>query len=324
MKYINIQLGEQKFHLSKIGLGTGRFGTRVSPELAFDMMNEYLRCGGNIIDTARSYSEWVPNGRGISERVIGEWLKTVDRSAVNIVTKAGMNRVDSQQVIDLSQKTIFREFEESITDLAVDKIDVFLLHRDEKNRSVQEIVQTMDCLYKTGKIGAIGVANWSIDRVKEAREYATQNNLTPFSIVQTWWSLAEYTDTMWNDESTTHMDEKSYQYILRNNGEMVAMGYTSQARGFFSKAISQGLDNLDDFLKQRVVTEKNLKKLDYVSDYCKTYNVDPSYVVLGYIINNPLSGIGLISCSNMDQLKIAMDNANSNFSIENIKELDAI
>ncbi len=172
MKYIDIKLNNREFHLSKIALGTGRFGTRVQDELAFEMMDEYHKSGGNVIDTARSYSEWVKNGRGISERVIGRWLKTIDRSGVNVVTKAGMNRVDGQQVIDLSRDAVMREFEESLNDLSVEKIDIFLLHRDEAERSVEEIVETMDEVYKSGRVDAIGVANWPIERIIKAREYA--------------------------------------------------------------------------------------------------------------------------------------------------------
>ena len=46
-------------NLSKIGLGTGRFGTVVSEETSFEMLDLFYENGGNVIDTARNYYEWV-------------------------------------------------------------------------------------------------------------------------------------------------------------------------------------------------------------------------------------------------------------------------
>lgn len=324
MKYLNFSTNGYNMKLSKIALGTGRFGTRVEDELAFEMMSKYVECGGNLIDTARSYSEWVPNGRGISERTIGKWLKTTDRDKIYICTKAGMNRINDEQVIDLSKQTIITEFQESLNDLDVEYIDIFLLHRDEMDRAVEEIVETVQYVYETGKVKAIGAANWSISRIKKANEYAIKNHMKPFSVIQTWWSLAEYTDNMWNDPTTTHMDKETYEYIKDNNNQIIAMGYTSQARGFFSKGIELGVDNLDDFLKQRILTEKNLKKLEVIKNYCQINNCNPSNVVLGYIMNNPLDGIAMISCSNIEQLDIAMANSDSELGLDIINLLDSI
>ena len=70
MKYTN----KFEMNLSKIGLGTGRFGTVVSKEMSFEMLDMFYEHGGNVIDTARNYYEWVENGRGKSEQTIGEWM----------------------------------------------------------------------------------------------------------------------------------------------------------------------------------------------------------------------------------------------------------
>ena len=59
-----------------IGLGTADIGLKAdasAPERVFDT---YLDLGGNLIDTAHVYSNWVPGERARSERIIGDWLKS--------------------------------------------------------------------------------------------------------------------------------------------------------------------------------------------------------------------------------------------------------
>ena len=85
MKYII----DDRFNikLSKIGLGTGRFGTKIPLELAFEMLRIFSLAGGTVVDTARNYYEWVEGGRGKSEETLGKWFeKTGLRDKICIFT----------------------------------------------------------------------------------------------------------------------------------------------------------------------------------------------------------------------------------------------
>lgn len=103
MKYTN------KFgmNLSKIGLGTGRFGTVVSEETSFEMLDLFYENGGNVIDTARNYYEWVENGRGKSEQTIGKWMaKRGVRDKVYISTKCGVRNEGKTFYMNLSKENL--------------------------------------------------------------------------------------------------------------------------------------------------------------------------------------------------------------------------
>lgn len=310
-------------HISRIGLGTGRFGTRVEKELAFEMLDYFYQNGGNVVDTARNYYEWVENGRGMSELCIGEWMTARgNRDDICLCTKGGVRNEGNVFISNLSKDALLTEVKESRDALQTDYIDMYLLHRDEPERSVEEIVETMQAIKEAGNVSTIGVANWKIDRVMAANDYAVTHEMEPFRIVQTWWSLAEYTESMWNDPTTTHMDPKTYEYMREH--QILGMAYTSQCKGFFQKAYTHGLDLIDPFLMKRIATPTNIKKFEYIKKYCDKNMVSPTAVVNGYITSNPLNGIALVSVSNMEQLKDIMSVCDYCLEENVIHELDAI
>lgn len=317
MKYTN------KFgmNLSKIGLGTGRFGTVVSEETSFEMLDLFYENGGNIIDTARNYYEWVENGRGKSEQTIGKWMaKRGVRDKVYISTKCGVRNEGKTFYMNLSKENLLEECKQSLEALQTDYIDIYLLHRDEPERPVEEIIETLQVVQETGKVKVIGVCNWSADRVKKANVYAIENGLIPFKIVQTWWSIAAYTPNMWNDPTTTWMDMEMYSYLKENN--LLGMAYTSQAKGFFQKAIQDGYENVDDFLKHRVATEENLQRLERIREYCEQKKVSPTAVVNGYITDNDVEGLALVSCSKLEQLRDILEHCDVSVDREWIRQFE--
>lgn len=317
----NIIYSDKK--ISKIGLGTGRFGTRVEKEAAFEMLDYFYENGGNVIDTARNYYEWVENGRGMSERCIGEWMTGRGcRDGICLCTKGGVRNEGKVFTSNLSREALLTEAAESLEALRTDYIDIYLLHRDEPERPVEEIVETMQKIKETASISMLGVANWRIGRIKAANAYACSHGLEPFRVVQTWWSLAEYTQRMWDDPTTTHMDSETYAYMQENR--MLGMAYTSQCKGFFQKACRHGLEAIDPFLMQRIATPTNIKKFEYIRDYCEKNHISPTAVVNGYITSNPLDGIALVSVSGMEQLRDIMSVSDYTLDARVIAEIDAI
>lgn len=320
MKYI-YEPGSE-LSLSQIGLGTGRFGTIVSEEDAFMMMNLFLRKGGNVIDTARNYYEWVENGRGKSEACIGKWMSKYNtRDKVCICTKGGVRNEGKKWYIDLSKKTLLDELNQSLATLQTDYIDIYLLHRDEKERNVGEIIENLNFLKEQGNISCIGVANWSTDRIIEANKYADAHSLCPIQVIQTWWSLAEYTKEMWNDENTTHMDEQMYQYMLKKS--ILGMAYTSQCKGYFQKK-KLGDEYVSDLLRKRIETDTNKRKAQFISEYCDNNDITPTEMVLGYITSNPINGIALVSCSNEKQLYDVLEHCDYIMPQNVIDKIDSI
>lgn len=299
MKYFN---RDGLDSVSKIGIGAARFGSIVDEVIAFDMLDMFTAYGGNVIDTARNYYEWIEGSRGVSEKTIGKWISSRNsRNNIIISTKGGVRNTGSTFHVDLSKENLVKEAKESMEALQTDKIDIYYLHRDERDRSTEEIVDTMMLLREITSCHAFGVSNWKIDRIKYLNACAQSRGLPIIDTIQTWWSIADYTYAMWNDPTTTWMDRETYEYSLEKN--MFILASTSQAKGFFQKAILGGYDTLKPSLKKRIVSDENLRRLDLISSYCKKHNVSPTSIVNSYITSNDLCGVALVSCSSLEQLK---------------------
>lgn len=320
MKYLTLSNGKK---MSKIGLGVSRFGTRTPKELSEEMLNHFCQSGGTLVDTARNYYEWVENGRGKSEAFLGEWMerqKCRDRLVVS--TKGGVYNVGSKFYVSLARDALLKELEESMDALRTGYLDIYLLHRDEPERPTEEIVESLQEIAEKSCCHELGVCNWSCQRIREANQYAANHGLLPIRFVQTWWSLASYTESMWNDPTTTHMDAETAAYCQAH--KCIVMGYTSQAKGFFQKACTVGIEHLDPLLKRRIMNEQNLRKLAELQKYCAGSGCSPTDVVVGYITSNPMPGTALVSCSRVEQLDDILASADYQLEEESIRRFDAI
>ncbi len=316
MKYIIDEKIKKK--ISKIGFGGGRLGSTYSEENSFQLLDVFYQNGGTVLDTARSYSPWEHDGRGKSESCIGKWIeKNKVREKVVVVTKGGIKG----NIIDNSRENLVRELNESLEALKTDYIDIYLLHKDDLRRSVEEIVETMQLLKEMASVKKIGVANMNFKRFYEAVSYAEKNHMEPFTTLQTWWSLAEYKKEMWNDEMTTHMESEMYQFLKEKN--ILCMAYTSQCKGYFQKMVLEET-NITPFLKERIETKRNIKKAEYIKKYCKANNIHPTAFVNGYITSNALKGIALVGCSTVNQVQDIMNNCDYVLPQSAIDEIDKI
>lgn len=283
------------------------------------MLDAFYEQGGTVLDTARSYSPWLSDGRGKSEACIGKWIeKRGTREKVVIVTKGGVNG----NTINNSKENLNSELEESLEALRTDYIDIYLLHKDDLSMPVEEIVDTMQFLKEKASIRKTGVSNMSYNRFAEAVAYAKRTHMEPFSVLQTWWSFAEYKDEMWNDHTTTHMEKDMYDLLKEEN--IVCMSYTAQCKGYFQKMVLDGAESIPHTLKKRIETKRNIKKAEYIKQFCRTYGIHPTAFVNGYITSNSLKGIALVSCSNMEQLQNIMDNCDYTLPQWAIDEIDSI
>jgi aryl-alcohol dehydrogenase-like predicted oxidoreductase len=157
----------------RIGLGTARLGAGGSREDAYALLDAFVDLGGTLIDTAAVYSDWIPGERGRSETVIGEWLGLRgNRDRVRISTKGGHPPLDDMHRGRCDAESLRHDVEQSLRRLRTDHIELYLLHRDDPHVSVAEIFGTLGEFVTEGKIGAVGVSNWDVSRIAQARMLA--------------------------------------------------------------------------------------------------------------------------------------------------------
>jgi aryl-alcohol dehydrogenase-like predicted oxidoreductase len=147
------QLGSGGPMVSAMGLGCLSFGGifgATDTETSLRCLDAAWEAGITFLDTANIY------GMGVSEDVIGGWLRTRKHRPV-IATKAGIVG-GPQRRIDNSDAYLRRELDGSLRRLGVDHVDLFYIHRHEEARPIEEIAETMAALMAEGKIGGYGLS----------------------------------------------------------------------------------------------------------------------------------------------------------------------
>ena len=159
------KLGNTGFEVAPLAFGGNVFGWTVDEPTSFRLLDTFVDAGFNLIDTADSYSRWVPgHAGGESETIIGRWIKQRGRhDDVVIATKIGSD-------MGLGYKCLRREYiaqgvEQSLKRLQVEAIDLYQSHWDDDKTPFEETLEAYSRLLKQGKVKAIGASNLTAERL---------------------------------------------------------------------------------------------------------------------------------------------------------------
>jgi aryl-alcohol dehydrogenase-like predicted oxidoreductase len=261
---------------SRIVLGTAPFGTGISRDASFAVLDAFMGAGGNFIDTAAVY------GMGASEQTVGEWMKDRgDRDRIFISTKGGHPSLPDWRR-RITEKDIRGDIENSLRCLQTDFVDVYFLHRDDESLPVDVIMPVLDKLVKEGKTRYIGASNWTVERINEANTFARMNGMAEFAVSQIFWCGAVINKEGVYDQTLTVMDDKEHAGYAKNG--MPVMAYTSQGKGLFSLIRDNGYERLSDSMKRTYINPETKARAERIFAVSEEIGVSPSVVSLAYLL----------------------------------------
>ena len=313
-----------EFTPSVICLGTGGYGSSVSQDDAFRMLDLFVELGGNFVDTARVYAAWIPGGEGASERTIGAWLKSRGTASRFIVaTKGGHPNLATMNVSRLSPAEIAADVAASLAALQVDAIDIYWLHRDDPAIPVGEIVDAVNEQIAAGRLRAIGASNWTPERIDAANAYAAAHARVGFCASQIGWSLARPNPAAKGFGGELDMDAPTLDYHRRAG--FPVMAYSSQAAGFFAGKADRyrGLDTKEDGFAKRYVTTENFARLDRAREVAARHARTAHEVALAYLLSQSFPVYALVGCQNVDQVRTSCAAWNLRLSPDEVAFLES-
>ena len=186
MTIVKRPVGDSGLQVAPLALGGNVFDWTADEATSFAVLDAFVEAGGTMIDTADVYSAWVPGHQGgESEALIGRWLKRSGKHGrVIIATKVGM-------MDGLSPDTIEAACDGSLKRLGVEVIDLYYQHKDDESVPLADSLGAFDRLAEAGKIRAVGLSNFSAERVDEAMSVAARDGLMRPSALQPWYNLVE-------------------------------------------------------------------------------------------------------------------------------------
>jgi aryl-alcohol dehydrogenase-like predicted oxidoreductase len=179
------RLGRSGLLVHPLSLGGNTFGWTTDRDASFAVLDAYVEAGGNFIDTADTYSTWIPGHRGgESERIIGEWLarRSPRGDDVIVATKVGSGAEDVAK--GLRRDQVIAACEASLRRLGVERIDLLYAHRDDPGTPLEETLAAFDELVRAGKVAQIAASNISAERLREALAISEANGFPSYSALQ--------------------------------------------------------------------------------------------------------------------------------------------
>ncbi len=207
--------------VSQFALGTAFYNISGKEEL-FSILDGYIEFGGTIIDSARGY--------GSSEEVLGAWMaERPVRDQIVLITKCGLT---GEGVLPAKNypELVSEELDTSLRTLGTDYIDIYMLHRDNLQMTVAEILEPLNDQIAAGRIRVLGASNWEYRRVTEANEYAEKHGMKGFGIVSNNISLAAPAAAFY--PGLVSVDKMGERWHEETGIPLIP--WSSQARGFFT------------------------------------------------------------------------------------------
>jgi 1-deoxyxylulose-5-phosphate synthase len=277
------QLGRTGLELSRIGLGCGNFGGIGSaPELfgrgeteeqAFALMDAAWAARITFFDTAASY------GGGRSERWVGKWRR--ERGApVLLSSKVYWSVSGDPDDRGLSRERILREAKGSLARMGVERLDLYLTHEPDPETPIEETLQALDELVRSGKVRAIGASNLDAVQLEEALETSERLGLARFDWVQ-------------NEYSLLQQDARGLLPVCEREG----LGFTpfsplgggwltgKYRRGEDYPAGSRMMLRPDPY--EELATEETFSALDAFAAAAAVRGVEPAALAIAWVLSHP-------------------------------------
>ncbi len=272
---------------------------------SFAILDDYFERGGNAIDTAHI------NG---TEAVVGQWLKhRRNRDQMIIIGKGGHTPF-------CTPLGIREQFNESLQRQGIDAFDLYILHRDNPDLTVEVIVDVLHGFYRAGKFKVAGGSNWSLPRLEAADRYARALGMPGF-VSSNNFALARWNEPMWAGcVSVSDPDSLAWH----EQTQMPLFAWSSQASGFLTGRYTPA--DRDNPAASEVVrvwfNDGNFQRLDRARQLAAEKSVGPADIALAYVLSQPFPTFALIGPQSIEETRSSLDHVGLRLTPAQIAWLD--
>lgn len=294
MKYR--RLGRTGLHVSTFCLGTMQFGWTADEPVAFAVMDAFVAAGGNFIDTADIYSVWAANNPGgVSEAIIGRWMRTRGNRLDVVVATKGRGRMwPGPNGEGLSRAHLIRAVDESLRRLQTDYIDLYQTHWFDAATPIEETLSTLDDLVHAGKIRYIGCSNIPTWRLMQALWASDRLQIARYDSLQPHYNLAHRAEF-----------EAELQHVCLEYG-LGVLPYSPLAAGFLTGKYRRDAPVPESAragsVQSRYFHERGWRVVEAVDEVARGYAVPMAHIALAWLLARPGVTAPIIGANNVEQL----------------------
>lgn len=284
-----------------------------------ELLDALYAMGINAFDTARVY--------GKSEVSLGNWIERRKmQGKVVILSKCG--HPDAFWNKRVNAKEMRRDLEESLENLKVDRIDLYLLHRDDPEVPVGEIVEIFNAMHEEGKINLFGGSNWSHRRIEEANQYAKAHHLLPFAASSPYFSLADQKEDQWKGgcqsiAGPSHAEARAWY----SRTQMPVISYSSLGNGWFSGQIhpedrTQARKVLNPDTYRVYGSDENFERLSRAQSLAAKKGCTPAQAALAWMVQQNMNVFPIVSSSSVERMRSNLEALDLSLTAQELDYLD--
>ena len=307
------KIGNTDIAIAPLALGGNVFGWSADEAASFAVLDAFVAEGLQCIDTADTYSGWVPgNSGGESETIIGRWLKkSGKRDKVVIATKVAK----WSKRKGLSPANIAAAADDSLQRLGIDRIDLYFAHEDDASVPIADTLGAFQRLIEAGKVRAIGASNYSGARLAEALAVSAEHGLPRYEVVQPEYNLVARRNY-----------EKDIEPIVRRE-KLGVVCYYALASGFLTGKYRSEADLGKSAARggsvQKYLNARGLRVLTALDSIAAAHRATPAQVALAWLIARPSITAPIASATSAEQVRDIAAATRLSLTKEEIAELDA-
>jgi aryl-alcohol dehydrogenase-like predicted oxidoreductase len=306
-----VPLGQTGEQVSALCLGAMYYGTSVSQDMSYRLLDQYVDAGGTFIDTANIYAWWAEGGKGgESEKLLGQWMKErKNRDKLFIASKVGFGYGDVKQGLKAGQ--IISECEKSLRAMGIDTIDLYYAHVDDRETPIGETMESFNQLVKAGKVRRIGASNFRAWRLELAHWVSQSNDLAEYCCVQQRYTyLQPRPGTNFGPQLAANDD--LLDYCRRRS--MTLLAYSPLLAGAYTR--------IEKPLGEQYRGEDNEQRLQSLREVAAEQNTTPNQVILAWMLQSDPLVVPVFSASNEEQMKQNLRTLDIHLSEEQMNRLN--
>ena len=291
------RLGKSGLKVSRICLGTMTYGSSQWRDWVLEeresrpFIQRALELGINFFDTADAYS------LGVSEEILGRALNDFTRrEEIVIASKVFFSMVDKPNLGGLSRVHIMQAIDDSLRRLGTDYIDLYQIHRWDPETPIEETLEALHDVVKSGKVRYIGASSMYAWQFSKSLYLADLHGWTRFVSMQNHYNL------VYREE------EREMGPLCRAEGIGV-IPWSPLARGFLSGNRSPqdwgetARAKSDEFAHQMYYQESDFTVVERVAELAQQRGVTPSQIALAWLLHQPGVTAPIIGASKMTHLE---------------------
>lgn len=319
MKY-NL-LGNTGLKVSELCLGTMTFGGKggmwthigaIDQKAVDALISRAVEAGINFIDTANVYSE------GVSEEMTGKAIRSLNlkRDDLVIATKVRGRMNEGPNGNGLSRKHIITEVENSLRRLNMDYIDLYQIHGFDELTPIEETIDALDSLVKSGKVRYIGCSNLTAWQIMKARAYSHYNHLAKFVSLQAYYTIAG-------------RDLERELVPMLKDQDMGLMVWSPLAGGLLSGKYNRKLEAAAgsrrlSFDFPPVKMDRAFDIIDVLEPMAKDKKVSVAQLSLAWLLHQRVVTTIILGAKNNDQLNDNLKSIDVTLTPDELKKLDEV